>query len=383
MKFSVATSKAPDTAQAAEEVTKGLLDALGSEADLLFIFASPHHADGLEHALPGLHERLGAPRLIGCTAESVIGGAVEYEGVPALAAWGASIPGVDIEASRIDFQQAPDGFFFTGTPEVPDLPSTLLLLADPYSFPADVYLKRCGEDFPHLQILGGMASAGNGPEQNRLFLGPAVHRRGAVAVLFRGGSVVRPLVSQGCRPFGRPFVITKAEKNAILALRGKPAMQVLRDQIGRLAPEERQLLAHGLHIGIAIDASKEAHARGDFLVRNVIGVNEASSAIFVTDVVRAGQTVQFHVRDAGTASEDLHILLRETRERDVSPSAALLFTCNGRGKRLFQASSHDAGAVTRELGDIPLAGFFAAGEIGPVGGRNFLHGFTASLALFG
>ena len=215
-----------------------------------------------------------------------------------------------------------------------------------------------------------------------MFIDSDIVDTGAVSALISGGVRVRPLVSQGCRPFGRTYVITEADRNAIVTLKGRPAKDLLVEEVALLAPEDRQLLAHGPHVGIAIDAGKKAHGRGDFLVRNVLGIDKEGGAVFVTDFVRAGQTIQFHLRDAGTASEDLHILLRNALE-DGRPAGALLFTCNGRGKRLFQAHSHDSGAVTKELGDIPLAGFFAAGEIGPVGGKNFLHGFTASVVLFG
>jgi small ligand-binding sensory domain FIST len=178
------------------------------------------------------------------------------------------------------------------------------------------------------------------------------------------------------------MVITRADKNFIVQVGGRPAIEKLRAEIEALTPEERALLERGPHVGIAIAAGKERYGRGDFLVRNIIGVRREDGAIAVTDMVRPGLTIQFHLRDASTASEDLEVLLREVRDEGRRPEGALLFSCNGRGQRLFEVSDHDAGAVARELGEIPLAGFFAAGEIGPVGGHNFLHGFTASLALF-
>ncbi|MGH9363065.1 MAG: FIST signal transduction protein, partial [Thermoanaerobaculia bacterium] len=193
---------------------------------------------------------------------------------------------------------------------------------------------------------------------------------------------VRPVVSQGCRPFGKHLVITRAEGNVIFDLGGRPALERLQEEIGGLTPREKELLKHGLHLGRAIDPTRSAFSRGDFLIRNVVGIDPAQGAVAITDHVRAGQTVQFHLRDAETASEDLDHLLQEAHRSGSKPRGALLFSCNGRGRYLFSRPDHDAGAVRRELGQIPLAGFFAAGELGPVGGRNFLHGFTASLALF-
>lgn len=383
MKFTATTSENPSTDRAVAEITSRASGELGGVApDLAFLFVTPHHAGDLERAVRKITGELGTRYLLGCTGESIVGGRREFEGVPAMALWTGSFPDPHLESVHVQFQQSPDGHFFTGTPKVPDEASTLILLADPFTFPADVFLRRCEEDYPQLQILGGMASGARKLGESRLIVNSNVYRDGAVGVLLTGGACVRPLVSQGCRPFGSSFVITKADGNAILTLRGRPAIEILRAQIADLAPDDRQLLAQGLHLGIVIDACKETFRRGDFLVRNVMAVNEENGAIVVADHVRAGRTVQFHLRDASTASEDLHILLREAREEGRPPAGALLFTCNGRGKRLFEVANHDVGAVAKEIGDIPLVGLFAAGEFGPIGGRNFLHGFTASLALF-
>src|SRR5206468_1606052 len=202
------------------------------------------------------------------------------------------------------------------------------------------------------------------------------------AVLLSGRLRLRPVVSQGCRPFGKPMVVTRAEKNVVFELGGKPALVRLKEQLATLSRAECDLAKQGLHLGHAIDPSRRASARGDFLIRSVVGVDPEKGAIAVTDLVRPGQTVQFHLRDAATASEDLEALLRDAREAGARPGGALLFSCNGRGSYLFSRPDHDAGAVQKALGPMPLAGFFAAGELGPVGGRNFVHGFTASLALF-
>jgi small ligand-binding sensory domain FIST len=184
-------------------------------------------------------------------------------------------------------------------------------------------------------------------------------------------------VSQGCRPIGRPYVVTKAEQNLIEELAGKPAMERLQELAAAATEDERELLRQGLHVGLVVDEHKADFARGDFLVRNLLGADEQTGALAVGEQVGVGQTVQFHVRDAAAADEDLRELLA-----DADADAALLFTCNGRGRHLFGVADHDAGLVEKLLGPIPLAGAFCAGEIGPVGGRNFLHGFTASLALF-
>jgi small ligand-binding sensory domain FIST len=223
-----------------------------------------------------------------------------------------------------------------------------------------------------------MASGANHPGGTRLCLDDRIITSGAVGVLVGPGVEVETVVSQGCRPIGDPYVVTRSERNIIHELGGRPPMERLLD-IARLPGNEddARLINNGLHMGLAIDEHKVEFERGDFLVRNVLGADRETGAIAVGDLVEIGTTAQFHVRDAATADEDLRHLLAGRRA-----DGALLFTCNGRGRHLFGVSDHDAGVLADQLADAPAAGFFAAGELGPVGGRNFLHGFTASIGLF-
>ena len=187
------------------------------------------------------------------------------------------------------------------------------------------------------------------------------------------------VVSQGCRPYGSPLTVTRAEGNVIYELAGRPTMERLIDQIkhGLSVADVANLESGGLHLGRVIDEHRSEFGPGDFLVRNVVGVDRATGAVAVNDEVPVGTTVQFHVRDADTADEDLRALLA-ARHGD----GALVFTCNGRGERLFDQPDHDAAVVSELVGPVPTAGFFAAGEFGPIGGSNFVHGFTAAIALF-
>ena len=378
-----ATSTEVQTVKAAQKVLEGVeRKLLGAKPDLALLFISRQHAPELEDAAALVAKGLKGCHLIGCTAEAVIGGKVEHEGKPAITLWAASMPRATIRSSQISLEVTADGDAFQGIPEIPDGPTTMLLLPEPFSFPTDDFLVRMHEDHPGVNVLGGMASAARSPGENRLFLGDQVLVDGAFSVLISGPVRVWPIVSQGCRPFGKPLVVTRAEKNLIHELGGKPALEKLSQELKELSVEERAMLERGLHVGIAIDARKREHRRGDFLVRNVIGFSRDESSIAVADVVKPGTTIQFHLRDAKTASEDLEYLLRDSRGSGCTPRGALIFSCNGRGKRMFEVPSHDALCFARELGDLPLAGFFAAGEIGPVGGQNFIHGFTASIALF-
>jgi small ligand-binding sensory domain FIST len=228
-----------------------------------------------------------------------------------------------------------------------------------------------------------MASGGAGPGDGPLVLDGAVVAGGAAGVLLRGPVGIRSIVSQGCRPVGRPMVITKGRENVIAELGGRTPLAQLQELWQSLAPAEQALMQRGVHVGRVINEYQGEFQRGDFLVRNVLGLDRDSGALAITEHVRVGQTVQFHVRDAETADEDLHALLQlDLSAHERPPAGALVFSCNGRGTRLFKQPHHDARAVRSEAGAVPLAGFFAAGELGPVGGQNFIHGFTASVVLF-
>ncbi len=380
--FATALSFEPDSLQAArgagEEVRKKLG---GRRPDFAALFATPEHTPSLAEVLAAVREGSQAAALVGCAAQGIINDGREIEGGPALCLMAASLPGVNIECVRIDATETPEGPVFSGLPENLDATASLLLIGDPYGFPAAEFLAHLENAAPDLQVIGGMASGILNPGTPGLFLEGEVVS-GAVGVVFSGPIRVRPLVSQGCRPFGRHMVITRAEKNTIYELGGKPAIEQLSQQFAALSEEDRRLLKRGLHLGRAVDARKSSFGRGDFLIRNVVGVDPARGGIALGDFMRPGTTVQFHLRDEQSASEDLRLLLGAAREEGSRARGAMLFSCNGRGSYLFSRPNHDAGSIQAELGQIPLVGFFAAGEVGPIGGRNFLHGFTASLALF-
>jgi len=378
-RFASALSQHPIAANAVGEAAGEILEHLDGEGcDLAVCFASTHHVGAFEDIGPALRNILEPRVLVGGTAIAVAGGPHEIEENPALTVFAARLDGATLTPVTLRVQETPDGAALTGWPSLDQSPGSLLLFADPFTFPVDAFLQRVNRDLPGLQIIGGLASAAGSPGGNRLVLDDHVVDEGAVGVFVDGGGIeVRTLVSQGCRPIGRPYVVTRGDKNLIEELGGKPAIERLQELAGAASEEERELLRRGLHVGLVVDEHKAEFSRGDFLVRNLLGADESSGALAVGEQVSVGQTVQFHVRDAGAADEDLREMLT-----GVDAEAALLFTCNGRGRHLFTVPDHDAGMVENLLGPIPLAGAFCAGEIGPVGGRNFLHGFTASLALF-
>ena len=358
----------------------------GATADLGVVFVSAAHGTAIRPALETLADVVPARTLIGATAEGVLADAVEHETGPAVVVWLASLPGATILPVSLEYTQTPDGGMFAGWPATLDgdwpAHASLLLLADPFSFPVDVFLKRMDEEHPGVPVVGGMASGGSRPGTNTLVVDGRTYDSGAVGVVIGGRMRVRPVVSQGCRPIGRPLVITRAESNMIFELGGRPALERLRELYGELAEADRELVRASLHVGRAATEYRDTFGRGDFLVRNVVGADPESGVIAVGDTVRTGQTVQFHVRDAASAHDDLWELLEAERARGAAPAGALVFTCNGRGTRLFPQPNHDAACVRECLGPLPAVGFFAQGEIGPIGRHNCLHGFTASIALF-
>lgn len=378
-RFAAAISEHPLTTHATGEVVGQVLEAVGPGPDLALVFATAAHGGAMEDIARTVRATLGPGVLIGCTAESVVGPGREVEEAPAVSLWAGHVgPVVPVRLEAVE-AHPDEGLVLAGMPDpLPPGTSAMLLVADPFSLPVEAALAAIDEAHPGLTVVGGCASAARGPGGNRLVVDDTVVDRGAVGCLLGPGVEVTAVVSQGCRPVGLPYVITRAERNVIYEMGGQAAMERLRQVVESATPEERQLLTRGLHLGRVIDERKATFGRGDFLVRNVLGADRSSGAIAVGDLCEVGATVQFHVRDAATADEDLRALLAGA---GAGAEAALVFTCNGRGRRLFAEPDHDARVVTEALAGAPVAGFFCAGEIGPVGGRNFLHGFTAAVAL--
>lgn len=374
-------------AQVVEQVLAGLA---GARPDLACVFVSHHYGPALEDLGPRLARALGAGALLGTSGGGVIGGGREIEEGPALALWAGRMPGTDVRPFESRLEVHGDGRGeFHGLPDVrTNERAAMLLFADPFSFAADEYLSALDGLHPGVPVFGGMSSGGMGPGQNLLFSERGLSGAGALGVVIEGDVGVSSVVSQGCRPVGRPWVVTACETNVVRKLAGRPAIEVLFETIQSLPEDDRELFRRQPFVGLAIDASKSSFERDDFLVRGIVGIEPKEKSFAVGDALRRGQTVQFLVRDAKSAGEDLTQLVREHAAR-LGPRAsgttgALLFSCNGRGASMFGRPDHDVSCVHGGLdAALPLAGFFANGEFGPVGRRNFLHGFTASLAVFG
>lgn len=388
--FASALSTEADSETAIQDVVRSLQSGLGGEKpDLAVVFVSHHHGTAIERLGPRIASETGARVVIGCTGESIVGATREIERGAAISLFGGTLPGTELRPFVVQARQLDEGrIAFSSMPDIQDARrACVVLLADPFTFPTGDYLETIQAAHPGVPVVGGMASGGTGPGQNLLVTGDGVVESGAIGLVVEGDIEVQSIVSQGCRPVGKPWVITGCKDNLIQKLGGKTAVQVLMETLQSLPEPDRNLLQSRPFLGLAVDPTKSAFSRADFIVRMLVGIEPQHGAIAVGEGnLRLGQTVQFLVRDAASAGEDLVALMRE-RVGSGSPTAsavgALVFSCNGRGTRMFQKPDHDIGCIQSAFpSPIPASGFFAMGEIGPIGGRNFLHGFTASVAVF-
>ena len=355
--------------------------------DLALVFIS----SPLTHAVPEIAQRLRLglkPKaLLGCTAEGVIGREQEIEDSPAITLVAAQMPAVTLAPIHLQPGENDwpklllDPEEFKRLVAAPPDPRLFILLGDPFSAPMDDVLVSFNACYPGVPVIGGMASGALRPLGNTLIFDDQLTHEGVVGLALSGALDVDLVVSQGCRPIWRPFKVGAAHRNVILNLEGRPPLAWLQDLIPELPEEDRQLLGKGLFVGRAIKPGQEGLGRGDFLIRGVVGIDQGSGAIAIGDSLIEGETIQFHLRDALTAQEDLEMMLIPQMFRDP-PRGGLLFSCNGRGTRLYDHPNGDIAVIQRSLENIHLAGFFCAGEIGPIGRANFLHGHTASLVLF-
>ena len=373
-----------DARQGAVEAAGQAAVALGgANPELVIVFASGEHLSAPAQTVETVHSLLGPEELIGCGAGGVLGSGQEHEDGTAISVWAASFGGdAEITAFHAEFERDDDGGTLSGMPPLAGARGAIML-PDPHSFPTDGLLEMLAGEAPAVPVLGGLAS-GTAPEGGAvLMVGEEVVDHGLVGVRLDGVEML-PCVSQGAAPLGREVTITSAEGNIIHELAGAPALETVEKIIGELSPRERSLISAGLMIGIVIGGGKPEYEQGDFLVRQVIGADRDTGRIAVGAIVREGQVLRLHARDARSADADLRreLAVRAGALAGTPPAGVLVFSCNGRGRAMFGAPDHDARAVAHALPGAACAGFFAAGEIGPVGGRSFLHGFTATVGVF-
>lgn len=384
----VAVSQDSNPQQAAQVVSRSVHDAFGKTGcDFACVFFSPHFTEDVQSLVEIVRKNLNPKLLLGCMGAGVIGGTQEIEEHPGLVLWGLSNPSMHLTPFHLTPRKVGGQFSLAGWPDMPEasaVPRTFLLFVDPFSTPIDEFFSLLNQHAPGSLAIGGLASGGMHEGESRLVFNDQIYESGVVGVAIQGGVEIRTVVSHGCQPIGERYVVTKVDRNVIQELGGIPPLERLETTLKALGESEQQQAANGLQVGIAMDEHRAEFGQGDFLIRGLLGADRQSGYLAIADFVQEGQTLQFHIRDANAASTDLTRLL--DRERVAFPNkqakGALLFSCNGRGQQFFQMPHHDVAAVHQHLGKLPIAGFFAGGEIGPVGGKNYLHGYTASMVLF-
>ncbi len=385
-RFYSTVSDRPDSSQAVAQVIAEARNETAGKTDVAFVFLTREHVEQADAIIEKLWLELDPQCVVGCSAEGVIGGDREIERSPGLSLLVGTLPNVRVHPFHIAGQS--DWRELLSDEEAMKVrlglgPETRAIIGfgDPFTTPINQLLTALDAASPNAPLVGGMASSGHSAGENVLVRNDQIYNEGFVGLCLAGPITIETVVSQGCRPIGRPMVITRSHDNVIEHLGGKPAMQALREIVDKLDEAGHRQLQGGLFVGRAISEYREEFRRGDFLVRNLIGVDEENGAVALADYIKIGQTVQFHVRDAATADEDLSILLKDQQSKPAA-AGGLLFSCNGRGTRMFEEPCHDIGAARQAMPATPIAGFFAAGELGPVGRHNFIHGHTASFVLF-
>jgi small ligand-binding sensory domain FIST len=378
----------PDLSRAARHAAAMAFADVSGEPNLVFVFACSDDPDAVGPAVAEVRAALQAPdraTVLGCCVGGVVGDGRGVELEPSVSVWAASIPDATIRAFHLTAQREENAISIVGLPDPASDDQVAVLLADPYSFPIDGFVDRSREVLNGLPFVGGLAASSLGAQSARLVLDGEVYLDGAIGLLLGGTQRMAVGVSQGCRPIGPAMTVTGAERNVVFELAGTTATERLQEVLADVSPAERALAAAGLHLGIAMDEYSDRQEYGDFVVRAVLGADPDSGGLVVGDVVPVGRTVRFHVRDSTTAAEDLEQVMRRLKDRpNLGPiGGALLFTCNGRGAAFFGDANQDVQQVRKLLETDAVAGFFAAGEIGPVGGRTYVHGFTASVLAFG
>ena len=388
MQCHVAVSKETHIEQAVQSLQESTYRSLGKKSpDLAFFFFSSYFSEEA-HTLHALIQEKVAPRfLIGCMSNGVIGGTEEFEEHPAVVLWSARLPEVTMYPIRLAPLER-DGQLSlqvgSDLNQVQTQRPYVFLFADPFTTPMEEVFASIQRDCPGSPAIGGIASGGTDSGENRLVLNQNIYDSGAVGIALSGRIDIRTVVSQGCQPIGDPYVVTKAERNIIYELGGVSMLERLKSTLQDLREKKDSQLSQSIQVGLVMNEYQGQFGRGDFLIRDLMGADQNSGGVAISDIVHEGQTLQFHVRDAQAADEELKKLLAKDRERCVDRPArgALLFSCNCRGQRFFSHPHHDVTVLQEQMSNVPVAGFFAGGEIGPVGGKNYLHGYTASVALF-
>ncbi len=389
MKWSSASSDNPVFESAVEECCNRILKELKTAPDLAIVFVSQEHASSYAEVTSWIHKLIKPKNLIGCSAGGVIGGGKEIEQKTGISLTAALLPDVEITPFFAVNDKLPDmdarpKAWHELTTLSPEKSPQFILLADPFSFDVEHFIKGMDYAYARSTKVGGLASGARKPKENALFLNQETHHEGLVGVGLSGNILVDSVVAQGCRPIGEPLVVTACDGNVLLELDEEPPLKVLEHIYDDLPPKDQELVKSALFIGIVMDPTHDDHARGDYLIRNIVGADPEKGILAIGADLREGQTVQFHLRDAATSEEDLNHMLGDyvSSKNQNGAAGGLLFSCLGRGIYLYGSADHDTIAFHKSVGDVPLGGFFCNGEVGPVRNSTYLHGYTSCFGIF-
>jgi small ligand-binding sensory domain FIST len=387
MKWFSALSENTDALKALDECVGKTREAASDPPDVSFLFPAAQHSEHFERLPEELHKRLGPKHILGCSGGGIIGGGIEAEHRPALCLLSGWLPGVDIHPFYLEQKDIPSPDAapkawrdWTGAPQ----DASFLLLVDPFSLNAEELLQGLDYAYPKSVKIGGLASGAAKPRGNALFLDHRTIREGGVGIAFSGDMAIDPIVAQGCRPIGKPLRITQCDRNLLMEIDGQRPLDVLEELLESLSEADQKLARNALFVGLLGDPFKTGTSKRDYLVRNLMGLDAQKGILAVGAPLRIGQTIQFHLRDEHTSAADLNERLTQyaQRKETVTPEGALLFSCLGRGKHLYNRENHDSDLFTQRVGPLAMGGFFCNGEIGPVDGSTYLHGFTSCFGIF-
>ena len=390
MKWASSISEQTSLEDAVADCVSNLKAQFQDEAPHLAVtFVSPHYQADFDQVSELVRRGFESVVVLGCSGGGIIGNGQEVEQRPAVSITAASLPGVEIVEFHLDGDDLPN---LDAAPDAwqealnvtPDVSPQFVMLADPHSFPVQNLLLGLDYAFPNAVKIGGLASGAQQQGGNALFLGGQVHRSGAVGVALHGNITVDTVVAQGCRPVGQPMRVTQSRRNVLAELDGQPPMNVLKELFQKSDDRDKELMRNSLFLGVVMDELIDDPAQGDFLIRNVVGMDDKSGVLAIGELLKEGQLVQFHLRDAQTSTDDLTEVLDRyaVENRENQAQGALLFSCLGRGEFLYGRPNHDTDLFQEKLGSVPIGGFFCNGEIGPVSGTTFLHGYTSSFGIF-
>jgi small ligand-binding sensory domain FIST len=358
------------------------------KVSLGLIFVSPKYFPNAKQILEILQVHAQIPLLVGCSSQSLIVGEQEVEQNAGLTLALYAMPDADVKAIHFTQEQVEEangpGYWRLETGVEPNQTNGWLVFIDPFHLESETWLRTWNEAYAPLPVMGGLASGDYSEQLTQVYLNSEVFEEGGVAISIGGNVKLAGVTSQGCTPIGDTWTLTKVDDNIIHEIGNRPAYEVLAETFNGLTPEEQKSARGNLFIGLVVNEYLDEFHRGDFLIRNLLGADPNSGSIAVGALPRLGQTVQFQRRSAAAATEDMNELLGRTKSKlgEATIYGGCLCSCNGRGQNMFGRPNHDAEMVQQRLGPFGLAGFFCNGEIGPIGERNFLHGYTASLALF-